>query len=309
MPNIAIPSYSKLFKKATTPQLIDQSKAVGTAFLRQGRENPKFFTTGKNTPVENIEEMMQRYGVRAAPRGETGIDFFDVDSGRRYSIDTKFGSEVLDEYETMGWPGLENVLEYVDPSGKYFSIDSTTSEAGSGIGKKIYPAIWDAMFGSGEGYTRFTNSLTGANLVRGPLNELGAFVKHGENARLLPNTQQYRYTNIQPRNIMMYGPEEQIGSRLLDFAARSQVHMPDDFKMISPKIARPSDFEDLAARIRSLDPKDLGHSYNSVVGPRHLKARGALELLLEGKPVPEFYWDGMGGLRRGGLVKDRQRGA
>lgn len=307
MGGAAIPRYMKQFQNASTTELIDQSRRVGREFLNQGRNNPKFFTSGKVAPAENAEELLQRYGVSVRPDDASGQLVFRHEASRKeYPAALFSGQDILDDGELVRWPGLESVRDFLEPEGKYYKVYSGTSEMGSGVGGSLYPAIWDTMYGLGEGYERFTDTLSGSNLVRGPLNELAAYVRHGDNARMIPNIQQYRYSTLQPRNVLLYGPEEQIGSRLLDFAARTQEQAPEGFKMVSPLIKSPQDFMDIARAIREVPTETLKHSYNKAIGPRAVKARGALELLLEGKPVPEFYWDSVGGLRAGGVVRRKR---
>lgn len=121
---------------------------------------------------------------------------------------TADASNAISRLDTLG-----PYREAFDPRVSYRSIDTLAQDAGSGEGKRLYPALYGDMLNEGPGVRNVIESLTPANRVRHLQNRSNALMRDPERAskQLMVYPPVLEPTGLNPNDFMRLAPEEQLG--------------------------------------------------------------------------------------------------
>ncbi len=152
---------------------------------------------------------------------------------------------------------------------KAYVLDTIGSWPGSGVGKRLYPGIWDVMSGE-RGMVNITGALTDLNMIRKNQNMADAIVRNpilGEN-RLIPSAEQLSWGDrshpvTTPSEFMDMTNDEKIGALTLAQLKNAGKSIPLSSTPLPP-LGGANSYEDHAVALladSTLDPNWLSHEY------------------------------------------------
>lgn len=195
------------------PEAKEMVRKVGSGYLRLAKDTPGFFETGIS-PGKTLEEIAQKYKldpIRSDKRDMVINPLGRPNNSLEVVIDR--GDRVR---KFKNNPGTDGLRDYITPDKGYALNDATSLEEGSGVGRQLYPALFDALMSQDRGM--YTTHLTPINAIKRNYNSIGSTIRH-ENGMpdMFVHPDQLLYSGgITPADFAMMSPEEKVGQYLIN---------------------------------------------------------------------------------------------
>lgn len=187
-------SYKALAVK-WSPEVMEQGSKVGGAFSELAAKDPAYFATSRELPTGTTQQRANELALKhkistpLVDDGDGGISHSGSYGGSGAAI-AYGGDSINDLTKKLANPNLNDwqrsyIRENLDfakranmaPDASPFSVDMMGADAGTGLAKKLYPALYEYMLshpGSGVG----TSSLTGSNVQKRGMYQAGILEKY-----------------------------------------------------------------------------------------------------------------------------------
>ena len=231
----------------------------------------------------------------------------DEDYERAVSINPLM-PELMSTILKKAYPDYYDLVKSL-PQHKLYNIDASELAVGSGVGSRIYPAIFDFMSGV-KGETNVPTSLTDINELRRSMNMAAALKRNSVlSDKILAHPNQLNLSGLSPSEYMDLDRVEKIGALHTNAALKglSNVEQLMPFRSNDPDIDR------VLTSLENIDWRDAPNTFMPAMRPRaniflgqglspsSLRNMGIVDAIYGGKPLRHDAFKGLA-KKNGGLA-------
>lgn len=293
---------------AGTDKPMSQIRDVGQAFTSR---NPNTFFETFKRPAEDTESALAQYGVRFVPRSKGKMSaLFD---NNVYGVKQVNPETWNDDQEALFElsPSIRRLLNDSSFKNRLYEIEAGSSNAGSGVGSRMYPAIFDVASG-GQELVNTPIQLTAINEMRRSANSADAMIRNPKLSNLiLPMDQQLNVLRITPEEYMSFDHPEKVGALILASSLKA-LNRGDRFASDVPFLPDKlrGNAQEALRRFESLSPTSSRGAFAEAamlpirergIGESTMRRMNIVDSILASRRHNPDLWNELG-KRRGGRV-------